>query len=116
MLADVFRYQGSLLPGSYDLIVSNPPYVTDGEMAHLDPELAFEPAQALAAGPDGLRFYRHILPGYLAALAPGGFLAVEIGWRQAAAVTGLFAAAGYRRVTVERDAGGRDRVVWGQRP
>ncbi len=71
----------------FDVIVSNPPYVTDADYAALAPEVrTFEPAEALAAAPDGLRDIREILARAPAALAPGGVLLMEIGYGQADAV------------------------------
>ena len=75
--------------------VSNPPYLTAEEMAHLQPETAREPAMALAAGPDGLDFYRALASRYKAALRPGGALVLEIGWQQRQAVAALLESAGW---------------------
>lgn len=113
---DVFEYQRQLAPESLDLILSNPPYVTDGEMERLAPEMLREPAMALRADHEGLAFYEHIAPAYLPALRPGGWLAVEIGWQQGAAVQAIFRAAGYETVACIPDLEGRDRVVAGQKP
>lgn len=113
---DVFEYQRQLAPESLDLILSNPPYVTDGEMEQLAPEVRREPAMALRADHEGLAFYEHIAPAYLPALRPGGWLAVEIGWQQGAAVQAIFRTAGYETVTCIPDLEGRDRVVAGQKP
>ena len=113
---DVFEYQRLLAPESLDLILSNPPYVTDGEMEQLAPEVRREPAMALRADHEGLAFYEHIAPAYLPALRPGGWLAVEIGWQQGAAVQAIFRAAGYETVACIPDLEGRDRVVAGQKP
>ena len=113
---DVFTYQSELEPESLDLVLSNPPYVTGDEMKTLEPELRFEPEMALEAEHEGLAFYEHIAPGYFAALRHGGWLAVEIGWAQGAAVRGIFEAAGYRNVAVRQDLAGKDRVVLGQKP
>lgn len=112
---DVFTYQNQLAPESLELVLSNPPYVTGDEMKELEPELRFEPEMALEAAHEGLAFYEHIAPGYLAALRQGGWLAVEIGWEQGAAVRGIFEAAGYRNVAVRQDLAGKDRVVLGQK-
>lgn len=76
--------------GPFDLIVSNPPYVTDAEYAVLAPEVRdFEPSLALAAGPDGLDGIRAVLSCAAASLRPGGMLLMEIGHGQAAAVHAL---------------------------
>jgi release factor glutamine methyltransferase len=71
----------------YAAIVSNPPYVADGELEALDPEVRSEPRAALAGGPDGLDTIRRILAGAPDHLEPGGWLLVEIDPRQAETVT-----------------------------
>lgn len=114
--ADVLTYQARLPAGGLALVASNPPYVTSAEMRALAPELRFEPAMALYADEEGLAFYKHIAPAYRPALAPGGWLAVEIGWRQGAAVRRIFDGAGYTAVACLQDLEGRDRVVVGQNP
>ncbi|MFT6450862.1 MAG: release factor glutamine methyltransferase [Halocynthiibacter sp.] len=100
--------------GQYDLIVSNPPYIAADEMAGLAPELAHEPRMALTDEADGLSAYRIIAAGALAHLAPGGWLMVEIGPTQGAAVADMFLAAGLKAVQILPDMDGRDRVVQGR--
>ncbi|MFM8272468.1 MAG: peptide chain release factor N(5)-glutamine methyltransferase [Gemmata sp.] len=74
----------------FDMIVSNPPYIAQGEFATLSPEVRdHEPRLALDGGPDGLAFYRRIAAGAGELLKPGGSLLLEIGWTQDAAVRGL---------------------------
>ena len=76
------------LLGPYDLIVSNPPYVPEPEMARLAPEVArYEPASALCGGPDGLNPARELVPAAVARLRSGAWLVMEIGAGQGAAVT-----------------------------
>lgn len=99
--------------GEYDVIVSNPPYITETEMKELSREVLFEPKTALFGGEDGLMFYRAILKNWLPCLKEGGMLAVEIGYRQGEAVSELFRAAGLSDVTVRKDYGGNERVVFG---
>lgn len=72
-----------------DLIVSNPPYVPEGDRAQLQPEVAFEPAEALFAGPDGLAVIRPLLGAAAVRLAPGGWLLFEFGFGQAEAIRRL---------------------------
>ena len=80
------------LPGPYDLIVSNPPYVPEPEMARLAPEVArYEPAAALCGGPDGLDSAQELLPAAVPRLRLGGWLVLEIAAGQADAVTELVA-------------------------
>jgi len=103
--------------GQFDLIVSNPPYITTAEMAELAPGvLDWEPHLALSPGGDGLDAYRAIAARALAHLAPSGRLMVEIGPRQAADVAALFASAGLQSLRVLPDFDGRDRVVCAQVP
>ena len=103
--------------GTFDLIVSNPPYISAAEMAALSPDvLEWEPHLALTPGGDGLDAYRAIAAGAQAHLRPGGRLMVEIGPAQGADVAALFAAAGLAEIRVLPDFDGRDRVVAAIRP
>jgi len=103
--------------GRFDLIVSNPPYIAEDEMAHLDPEVRdHEPRLALTDGADGLTAYKSIAAGALDHLAPAGRLLVEIGAEQAAAVSRLFREAGLDAIAVHTDLDGRDRIVSARRP
>ena len=105
----------SAVEGRFGLILSNPPYIALDEMAALSPEVRdWEPREALTDGGDGLGAYRTIVAGAGAHLLPQGWLAVEIGPTQGAAVAGLMAAAGFRRIALRPDLDGRDRVVMGQ--
>lgn len=113
---DVFFWQDECARESMDVIVSNPPYIAPEEFASLAPELAHEPRIALEAAEGGLRFYRHIAPAYFPVLRPGGWLILEIGFRQAEAVTQLCRAAGYTGISVQKDAGGNPRCVLARRP
>jgi release factor glutamine methyltransferase len=100
--------------GRFDLIVSNPPYVDDAVAARLAPEIArYEPALAVACGPDGLDVIRRIVAGTLAHLARDGELMVEVGAGQGGAVAALFEKAGLRCVRVINDLAGVPRVVRG---
>ncbi|MEZ5755341.1 MAG: peptide chain release factor N(5)-glutamine methyltransferase [Paracoccaceae bacterium] len=104
------------IPGRFDLIVSNPPYIAEDEMAHLSPEVLREPRRALTPGGDGLAAYRAIACGAPARLMPQGRLIVEIGPTQGAAVADLFAAQGLTDIRVLPDLDGRDRVVAARKP
>ncbi|MBO2519266.1 peptide chain release factor N(5)-glutamine methyltransferase [Limnochorda sp.] len=109
-------WAGTKPDGSWDLIVSNPPYLTDHEMAHLAPEIRYEPRQALAGGPDGLQVIRRLVQQAWAFLRPGGLLAFEIGAGQAEACRQLLAEAGqYEGIRVLPDHAGHPRVVCGLR-
>lgn len=101
--------------GPYDLIVSNPPYVTDAEWPGLAPEITrWEPREALLAGPDGLDVIRRLVPAAAAALAPGGQLGVEVGRGQSQAVEELLRRAGLGAVATVADLAGIPRVVTGR--
>ncbi|WP_413813355.1 peptide chain release factor N(5)-glutamine methyltransferase [Devosia sp. Root635] len=96
----------------FHLIVSNPPYITSAVVETLAPEVKdFDPRLALDGGPDGLAPYRVIAAGASRWLVPGGWLLVEIGHDQGAAVSALFLEAGFDDVAVHRDLNGLDRVV-----
>jgi release factor glutamine methyltransferase len=99
---------------SFDLVVSNPPYIPSAEIAALEPEVRdHEPRLALDGGPDGLDAYRRLAPEILRVLRVGGAFAVEIGIGQAPEVEALFAAAGAEALTLHNDLAGRGRVVAG---
>jgi release factor glutamine methyltransferase len=97
----------------FDLVATNPPYVTQTELATLQPEVReHEPRLALDGGPDGLAFYRRIAAGVGEVLKPGGWLLAEIGATQQEAVTGLFAGRSELEVVKTlKDAAGLPRVV-----
>ncbi len=106
-------YESDLLaavPGVYDLIACNPPYLTAAEMENCQKELTFEPALALFGGEDGLDFYRRLAAAWADHVAPGGLLLLEIGHTQGAAVRGLFPGA-----RILKDICGLDRVAWVER-
>lgn len=95
----------------YDAILSNPPYIPDGDIAALAPEVRLkEPHTALAGGKDGLDFYRRLMANAPALLKDGGFLAVEVGIHQAAPVAAL-AVPSFSRTEILKDYAGIERVV-----
>ena len=100
--SDLFRE----VPGVYDLIVCNPPYLTAAEMAGCQRELTFEPYLALYGGTDGLDFYRRIAGEWMQHVSPGGSLFLEIGCTQGAAVRDLFPGS-----RIIKDISGLDRVA-----
>lgn len=97
----------------YGLIISNPPYVTEGEYASLQPEVLFEPRMALAAGENGLYFYKAIIRRYPAYLEPGGVLLLEAGAGQAGALESLLRQSGCSATFTRNDCGGIARAVGG---
>lgn len=100
----------------FDLVVSNPPYVTADEYKGLEPELRdWEPKIALEAGADGLSVTQPLIAQAASRLVPGGWLLVEVG-TQSQAVKALFEAAGFIDVAVRDDLAGLPRVVGGCRP
>jgi release factor glutamine methyltransferase len=110
-------WTAGLAEASFDLVVSNPPYVRTGEIAGLDPEVRdHEPRLALDGGPDGLDAYRALAGEVMRVLKPGGRFLFEIGFDQSAAVEALMAGAGAASVFTAKDLANRDRVVGGVKP
>ena len=95
------------------MIVSNPPYVAEGD-PHLG-DLKFEPALALTSGADGLDALRRIIDGAPAQLLPRGWLMVEHGAEQGAAVRELFEASAFSLIETRRDLAGHERATGGQK-
>jgi release factor glutamine methyltransferase len=100
------------LDGSWHVIVSNPPYITEEEIGELAPEVVrYDPKLALTAGSDGLDAYRKLLPQVARLLAEDGVLALEVGRGQQDAVTGLLVASGFTPLGGTRDLGGIERCL-----
>ncbi|MBE6888547.1 MAG: peptide chain release factor N(5)-glutamine methyltransferase [Ruminococcaceae bacterium] len=112
VLADVLDEKIVEAAPMFDVIVSNPPYLTAEEMTRLQKEVAFEPEMALFGGGDGLDFYRGIIKLWTKRLKSGGLMAFEIGETQAEAVAGLFRENGIEP-KVLKDYCDNDRVVYG---
>ena len=108
-------YEGDLLAPllgqTFDAILSNPPYIPRKDIAALSPEVRAEPHVALDGGADGLDFYRRLTREAAALLRPGGFLAVEAGQGEAAAISAMARANGWTEVDIAQDLAGIDRVV-----
>jgi len=101
--------------GKFDLIVSNPPYITTQEMTELPKSVVdFEPHLALHGGDDGLDFYRNIVKNYAAALKPGGYLCFEFGMGQGDAVCAILEENQYTILERSRDYNDRERAVIAQ--
>ena len=104
------------ISGSYDMIVSNPPYIPSKVIETLMPEVRdHEPIKALDGKEDGLYFYRRITEESVAYLKPGGYLLYEIGHDQGEAVSSYMRENGFDEIEVIRDLAGLDRVVRGRR-
>jgi len=98
--------------GKFDLIVSNPPYITTRDMLELPHSVAgFEPRMALHGGEDGLKFYRAIAENYAKALKPGGYLCFEFGDDQGDDVCAILEANGYTIIERAKDYNDRERAV-----
>ncbi|WP_299014931.1 peptide chain release factor N(5)-glutamine methyltransferase [uncultured Caulobacter sp.] len=107
-------WTAGLSDASFDLVVSNPPYIPTAVIETLEPEVRdHEPRLALDGGEDGLEAYRLLAPEILRVLKPGGMFAVEIGYDQSKAVEALFNAAGAQQVRTIKDLSTHDRVVTG---
>lgn len=102
--------------GKFDMIISNPPYITSEEMKQLPKSVKdYEPYLALHGGDDGLMFYRSIAKNYFQALKPGGYLCFEFGMSQGDAVCAILEENGYTVLERSRDYNQRERAVIAQR-
>lgn len=100
---------------TFDIIVSNPPYIESKEIEQLMPEVKLhEPKIALDGAEDGLYFYRKIIKKAKFYLEPKGRLFFEIGYNQGRAVSLLMEAEGYQDIQIKKDLAGLDRVVYGK--
>ncbi len=101
------------LKENYDLIVCNPPYIPQGEKETLSKEVLTEPHTALFGGEDGLFFYREISKAWKSNLKKGGYLAFEVGIKEADAVAEILKAEGFTEISIKKDLLGIQRVVFG---
>ena len=108
LLDNFVAADGSEIP--LDIVISNPPYLTDEEMNALQREVTFEPQTALYGGSDGLRFYRAIACLWGQRIRKGGYILFEIGDRQAAAVSSILTECGFGEINTVQYAG-LDRVI-----
>ncbi|MCY1409589.1 Release factor glutamine methyltransferase [compost metagenome] len=106
----------SLAGERFDLIVSNPPYIAAEDPHLVAGDVRFEPSSALVAGADGLDDLRVIAAQAPAHLLPGGWLLLEHGYDQAAAVRALLAEHGFIEVASRTDLGGHERITLGRLP
>ena len=115
LIADAMAPASRFL-GQFDVVISNPPYVTRAEMAALPRSVReFEPSMALDGGEDGLDFYRAIAKNFTPAVKPGGYLAFEFGLGQEDAVCWILEAWDYDILELKQDGGGIVRAVLAQR-
>lgn len=104
-----------LAENSVDIIVSNPPYVRSSDISNLQPEVLFEPKEALDGGADGLDFYKCIIKEWKRFLKPGGHLLFEIGDDQGAAVAELLSENDYKNISINNDMYGNPRIAVSQK-
>lgn len=110
-------WAAGLADESFDLAVSNPPYISTKTLAGLAPEVRdHEPHLALDGGADGLDTYRILIPQIFRVLKPGAATALEIGFDQAAVVKALMGQAGFSGISVVRDLCGNDRAICARKP
>jgi release factor glutamine methyltransferase len=111
--ADLFeRLDAGPTLGKFDLVISNPPYIVDDQVARLEAEVRnFEPLVALRGGPDGLDFFRRIAAGVKSHLERGSLLVLEVGAGQDSLVAAILAASGMHPAAVIKDLDGIARVV-----
>jgi release factor glutamine methyltransferase len=117
-IADILRWKEVRWPSKYDLIVSNPPYVTESEKQYMHPNvLDFEPGQALFV-PDSrpLVYYEAIVQFSREMLNPGGDLYFEINERFGAQMAELLEDHGFEKIEIKRDIHGRERMIRGKKP
>ena len=106
----------AIMEHGFDILTCNPPYIAAEEIPLMDPEvLGYEDHGALFGGPDGLAFYRRVIPEAGAHLAAGGELFLEIGSGQAPQVMRMMEEHGFRNVSCRKDLAGRDRVIRGKK-
>ncbi len=104
-----------LAENSIDILVSNPPYIRSKDLQSLQPEVQYEPEEALDGGADGLDFYRCIIKDWKAFLKPGGLLLLEIGDDQGSAVFSLLSENGYQNISIMRDMYANERIASSQK-
>ncbi|HHG9497357.1 TPA: peptide chain release factor N(5)-glutamine methyltransferase [Citrobacter farmeri] len=100
----------------FTMIVSNPPYIDEQDPHLTQGDVRFEPLTALVAGDSGMADIVHIIEQSRARLEAGGFLLLEHGWQQGAAVRDAFIRAGYQAVETCRDYGDNERITLGRKP
>ncbi len=115
VMGDVFNYDWIVEEETFDVIISNPPYINPDQQGKLQTEVGFEPATALFASDKGLRFYKFISKYYRSALKDGGYLIFEYGYDQARRVRDILFDNEYRIVKEIVDTAGNPRGIIGQK-
>ena len=111
LVSDLFD---SVKKHTFNLIISNPPYIPSSEIPGLQSEVLFEPRLALDGGSDGLSFYRRIISGSVSRLSPGGILMLELGYGQHESVHQLMSSAGFANTEIRYDYSGIKRMIMGR--
>lgn len=104
-------YEKYFKSNSFDIIVSNPPYIKSGDMELLQKEVLYEPHVALFGGEDGLKFYTALINLWKDALTPSGLMVLEAGYDTWQDIVALFEKAGFCDIVTKKDAGGNVRLV-----
>ncbi|HID57328.1 TPA: peptide chain release factor N(5)-glutamine methyltransferase [Candidatus Poribacteria bacterium] len=112
-VGDMFEPVGGM---RFDCIVSNPPYIPSNQIPNLQPEIGYEPREALDGGPDGLEVIRRLISTSKYHIRPGGSIGIEVGFDQAEQVAELMEEAGYIGVEIIRDYSGIERVLIAKAP
>lgn len=113
IVSDLFN---NIKPNTFDLIVSNPPYVYTSEFQLLQPEVKYEPRVALDGGRDGLDFYRRIIAESPAYLKPGGLLIMEMGYQQTGEIEKIFQKSDrFKIIDIIKDYNNIDRIIVAKR-
>ncbi len=110
--SDLFE---SIIDTQFDMIVSNPPYISKEEMGKLEKDVLNEPHLALYGGEDGLDFYRNISEKAVNYLKTSGFLIFEIGYLQGEGVKNILAELKYKNIKTVKDYSGNNRVIIAQK-
>ncbi|MCX5781753.1 MAG: peptide chain release factor N(5)-glutamine methyltransferase [Elusimicrobia bacterium] len=112
---DLFNaFQGENIENKLDMIISNPPYVAENELAALQPEISYEPKMALNGGKDGLDFYRRISSEAHFYLKPGGYLIMEMNSAKSAEINKIFETNGVKVEKTVKDFSSLERVIIGK--
>ena len=112
--SNLYEALGPEFKGHFDMIVSNPPYISSSERTFLDPEVQTEPPGALFGGPDGLNVINPLIEQSRIFLKPDGHLLLEIGFQQGERVKSLMEKHGFASIETRQDYSGHDRMISGQ--